>query len=144
MGNNFSDNNTGRASVTSRRRLYADLPLAFSVHPNTQDVPSLKDLDAVKQSVRNLVLTGFTERPFQPRIGTGITSLLFDPADPFTEMAIKDEIVRVLEEYEPRANNIYVEVIDSSDQNAYQINIQFDGMISNQREEINFYLERTR
>jgi|TARA_B110000908_G_scaffold82804_1_gene99158 phage baseplate assembly protein W len=144
MGNKFSDNNTGRSSLTSRRRLYADLPLSFTVHPNTQDITSLNDIDAVKQAVKNLVLTNFTERPFQPRIGSNITALLFEPADPFTEMAIKDEVLRVLDEYEPRVNGVFVEVIDESDRNSYQINIQFNVIFSDQREETNFYLERTR
>jgi len=144
MGNNFSDNNSSRSSIVSRRRLYADLPLSFKIHPNTQDLTTLSDVDAVKQSVKNLILTNFTERPFQPRVGSNITGLLFEPADPFTEIAIKDEVLRVLEEYEPRVNGVTVEVIDESDRNSYQITIQFNVIFSDLREEINFYLERTR
>jgi len=144
MGNKFSDNNTGRSTLTSRRRLYADLPLAFNIHPNTQDLTVLSDIDAVKQSVKNLVLTNFTERPFQPRIGGNITALLFEPADHFTEIVIKDEIISVLEEHEPRVNGIFVEVIDESDTNSYRVSIQFNVIFSDQREETNFYLERTR
>ena len=144
MGNNFSDNNTGRSTLTSRRRLYADLPLAFNIHPNTQDLTVLSDLDAVKQSVKNLILTNFNERPFQPRIGSNITGLLFEPADAFTEMAIRDEVLKVLEEYEPRVNGVVVEVIDESDNNSYRVSIQFNVIFSDQREETNFYLERTR
>ena len=142
MGNNFSDSSS--SSFVSRRRGYADLPLSFAIHPNTKDLTSLKDIDAVKQSVKNLVLTNFTERPFQPRLGSGVTGLLFENADPFTQMAIKDEILRVLEEYEPRVNGVAVNVIDESERNSYQINIQFNVIFSNLREETNFYLERTR
>ena len=142
MGNNFSDSNSN--STVSRRRSYADLPLSFGIHPNTKDLTALKDIDAVKQSVKNLVLTNFSERPFQPRLGSGVTGLLFENADPFTQMAIKDEILRVLEEHEPRVNGVTVDVIDESDRNSYQITIQFNIIFSNQREETNFYLERTR
>lgn len=142
MGNNFSDSNS--TSLVSRRRIYADLPLSFAIHPNTKDLTSLKDIDAVKQSVKNLVLTNFTERPFQPRLGSGVTRLLFENADPFTQMAIKDEILRVLEEHEPRVNGVTVNVIDESERNSYQINIQFNVIFSDLREETNFYLERTR
>lgn len=142
MGNSFSDSNT--TSLVSRRRSYADLPLSFVIHPNTKDLTALKDIDAVKQSVKNLVLTNFTERPFQPRVGSNITRLLFENSDPFTQLAIKDEILRVLREYEPRVNGVTVEVIDESDRNSYQINIQFNVIFSDRREETNFYLERTR
>ena len=144
MGNNFSDNNTGRSTLTSRRRLYADLPLAFTIHPNTQDLTVLSDIDAVKQSVKNLILTNHSERPFQPRIGGNITALLFEPADHFTEIIIKDEIINVLEEYEPRVNGVTVEVIDESDINSYRVSIQFNVIFSDQRQETNFYLERIR
>ena len=142
MGNKFSDYT--KSSLISRRKSYADLPLSFAIHPNTKDLTSLKDIDAVKQSVKNLVLTNFTERPFQPRLGTNVTGLLFENADPFTELAIKDEILRVLEEYEPRVNGVTVDVIDESDRNSYQVNIQFNVIFSDLREETNFYLERTR
>jgi phage baseplate assembly protein W len=142
MGNSFSDSNT--TSLVSRRRSYADLPLSFAIHPNTKDLTALKDIDAVKQSVKNLVLTNFTERPFQPRVGSNVTRLLFENSDPYTQLAIKDEILRVLREYEPRVNGVTVEVIDQSDRNSYQINIQFNVIFSDRREETNFYLERTR
>ena len=142
MGNKFSD--AKKSGNISRRRLYADLPLLFKPHPNTQDLTALNDIDAVKQSIKNLVLTRYTERLFEPQIGTGIAGLLFELADPFTEFAIRDEILRVITEYEPRVNNLEVEVLDQTDRNAYSVNIQFNVIFSDQREETNFYLERTR
>lgn len=144
MGNNLSDYNRNGASNVSHRRLFADLPLAFSVHPNTQDLTALTDLDAVKQSVKNLVMTNFTERLFEPNMGSNITALLFEPADQFTEFAIENEVVRVLKEHEPRVSNVRVDVLDNSDRNSYQITIQFNVVFSDQRQETNFYLERTR
>lgn len=144
MGRSLSDYNNGRASRVSRRRLYSDLPLSFKPHPNTGDITSLSDLDAVKQAVKNLVVTNFTERLFEPHMGSNITGLLFEPADAFTKLSIKEEIIRVLKDHEPRVNAVSVDVIDESDRNSYSITIQFNVIFSDQREETNFYLERTR
>jgi len=144
MGNNLSDYNNNGSSNISRRRLYADMPLSFSIHPNTKDLTVLTDIDAVKQSVKNLVMTNFTERLFEPNMGSNITGLLFEPANQFTEMALKDEVIRVLKEHEPRVGGVIVDILDNSDRNAYQITIQFNVVFSDQRQETNFYLERTR
>ena len=55
-------------------RTYRDIPLSFQKHPGTGDVRPLKDIDAVKQSVKNLILTNFGDRPFQFDIGSNVTS----------------------------------------------------------------------
>tara|TARA_R110000744_G_scaffold147946_1_gene260974 strand:- start:1304 stop:1663 length:360 start_codon:yes stop_codon:yes gene_type:complete len=115
-----------------------------TVHPGTKDISSVKDLNAVKQAVKNLVLTNYDERPFHPEIGSNVTALLFEPADNFTAMAIKEEILRVLWDFEPRTTNHTVEITDNSDRNAYEITIGFNVIFSPQREEINFYLQRLR
>jgi len=142
MGNNFSDNvNNSRAAS---KRTYADIPMNLSIHPNTKDLTVVKDIDAVKISVKNLVMTNFMERPFQPTLGTGVTGLLFENNDAFTKESIKDEIYRVLKEHESRANGVQVEVMDNSDRNEYIINIKFNVIFSQQRQETEFYLERTR
>jgi len=144
MGNNLSDYNRDGSSIVAQKNLYRDLPLAFTIHPNTSDLTALTDIDAVKQSVKNLVLTNFYERPFEPNMGSNVTSLLFEPADGFTSMAMKSEIDRVLSEHEPRINGILVHVDDESERNAYHITIEFNVVFSSQRQETNFYLERTR
>lgn len=142
MSNNFSDNiNNSRAAS---KKIYSDIPMNLTIHPNTKDLTVVKDIDAVKISVKNLVMTNFMERPFQPTIGTGVTGLLFENNDAFTKESIKDEIYRVLREHESRANGVQVEVLDNSDRNEYIINIKFNVIFSNQRQETEFYLERTR
>jgi hypothetical protein len=99
MGIQTSDFNASdqisRITKDSRFR-YADLNMAFLQHPVLKDITPLKDIDAVKQSVKNLVMTNFYERPFRPDIGSGVTGLLFEPADSFTGMALRDEIKEVL------------------------------------------------
>lgn len=143
MGKSLSDSNTTRSNV-SHRKIYSDLPLSLSIHPITQDLTALNDIDAVKQSVKNLVVTNFTERLFAPQLGSNITGLLFEPADLYTALTIKDEVKRVLSEHEPRVNNVFVQVEDESDRNAYLISISFNVIFSDQRVDTNFYLERTR
>jgi phage baseplate assembly protein W len=142
MLNNFSDNVSN--SRAGRKRIYSDIPLNLTIHPNTKDLTVVKDIDAVKISVKNLVMTNFMERPFQPTLGSGVTGLLFENNDAFTKESIKDEIYRVLKEHESRANGVQVEVLDNSERNEYLINIKFNVIFSQIRQEIEFYLERIR
>jgi len=92
MSSALSDYNKTKSSRLSRRNSYSDLDLNFRLHPNTSDIKPLTDLDAVKNSVTNLLLTNFGDRPFQPQVGSNITALLFEPADEFTAQSLKIEI----------------------------------------------------
>jgi phage baseplate assembly protein W len=135
----------GKSDRVSMRNLYKDFPMFFKdVHPTRKDISSIKDLEAVKHAVKNLVLTNFNERPFHPEIGSNVSALLFEPADNFTAMSIRDEIVYVLKNFEPRSTGHTVEVTNNSDRNAYEITIGFSVIFSPQRAEINFYLQRLR
>jgi phage baseplate assembly protein W len=144
MSRALSDINPSLDKV-AMKGLYRDFPMFFkTVHPTKKDIAAVKDLDAVKHSVKNLILTNFNERPFHPEIGSNVTALLFEPADNFTSMAIKEEILYVLKKFEPRTNGHTVEIIDNSDRNAYEITIGFNVIFSPKREEISFYLQRLR
>ena len=125
-------------------RTYRDIPLSFQKHPGTGDVRPLKDIDAVKQSVKNLILTNFGDRPFQFDVGSNVTSLLFEPASGFTAQAIKTEILECLRTKEPRVNGITVRVTDNSDRNAYVINLAYNVISLNLEVESSFYLRRLR
>ena len=125
-------------------RTYRDIPLSFQKHPGTGDVRPLKDIDAVKQSVKNLILTNFGDRPFQFDIGSNVTSLLFEPASGFTAQAIKTEILECLRTKEPRVNGVTVRVTDNSDRNAYVINLAYNVISLNLEVESSFYLRRLR
>lgn len=142
MLNNFSDNVSNSRAASKRK--YTDIPMNLTIHPNTRDLTVVSDIDAVKVSVKNLVMTNFMERPFQPTLGSGVTGLLFENNDAFTKESIKDEIYRVIKEHESRANGVQVEVLDNSDRNEYIINIKFNVIFSQQRQETEFYLERIR
>lgn len=112
-----------RSLLTARTTLYSDIDLFFGIHPISGDVTRLTDIDAIKKSVRNLVLTNYNERPFKPSLGGNITALLFEPADRFTAELIKDSIRTVINRYEPRVDIVTIDVIDDSDRNAYDVSL---------------------
>ena len=83
-------------------RGFKDLAVSFNANPSTGDFGVVKNENAIKQSVRNLILTMFGERPFQRDIGSRVKALMFEPWDPFSVDAIKSEIFNCLSRLEPR------------------------------------------
>ena len=139
-----SDYSTARASKVASRRLYSDLDLGLPIHPVKKDIIPLSDIRAVKNAVKNLVLTNFSERPFQPKLGSNVTALLFEPTDQFTAIQMKKEIHRLLEDHEPRINATRVQILDDADANAYRISIEFNIVQANTQTEVDFALQRLR
>ena len=111
-------------SVRSNRA-YSDLNLNFNKNPATKDVAKLKDVEAVKRAVRNLILTNRFERPFHPEIGSDIRSLLFENMTPVIEVLLKDRIKETIDVYEPRADVTDIIVSGDSDRNEYRVQIEF-------------------
>jgi phage baseplate assembly protein W len=133
-----------QTQIISKTKVYSDLDLSFVKHPNLSDITPLRDIDAVKQAVKNLVLTNFYERPFHPEIGGNVSAKLFEPADRFTASEIRDEIKQVLKKYEPRVNGVKVQVFDESDANRYVVNILFNVIFLQVQTEVSFNLQRLR
>jgi phage baseplate assembly protein W len=127
----------------SKRKPYADLDLNLEID-ESGDIQPLMDLDAVKASVRNLVVTNFGERPFQPNIGSNVRGFLFEPADVFTIFGLKQNIEDVLLRYEPRVTDIIVEIEDNSDYNRYDVTLTFRVITFNEVVDLDLYLSRTR
>ena len=111
-------------SVRSNRT-YSDLNLNFNKNPATKDVAKLKDVEAVKRAVRNLILTNRFERPFHPEIGSDIRSLLFENMTPVVEVLLKDRIKETIDVFEPRADVTDIIVSGDSDRNEYRVQIEF-------------------
>ena len=142
MATTLSDSKSSiRVSIP---KAYKDLSLAFLKHPGTNDVRPLSDIDAVKQSVKNLILTNHGDRPFNYKIGSNLTSLLFEPVGPFTSNAIRTEITEVLAKNEPRINGVRVNVFDESERNAYIIRLVYTVVSLNTEVDTQFYLKRLR
>ena len=107
------------------QKIYSDIDLTFNRLPGTGDVAMRYNEQAVISSVRNLLLTNFYERPFQPTVGSNLTALLFEPATEITASILSDEIKNVIKNYEPRAtlNNISVTLM--ADKNAFNVSMSF-------------------
>lgn len=125
-------------------RQYKDLDLDFTPHPLSGDLVPLTGADAVKRSVRNILLTNLFERPFQANLGSRIAHLLFEPVSPLTKYALKDEIVRAINLNEPRAKLLDVIIDFNLDENRYDVVVQFSLENINQPESVSIFLERVR
>ena len=105
--------------------IFSDLALGFTPHPVTGKLSLKKNREAVKQSVKSLILTDFYERPFKPRIGCSIRSSLFELFTPITQQKMENAVREVIRNYEPRADVIDVMVEDRPDQNALTVSVAF-------------------
>jgi hypothetical protein len=111
-------------NIRAREKVYTDVDFAFRANPVTGDVSLKKDVEAVKQSVLNILKTRRGEKPFSPNFGSGIYSFLFEPIDSVTKAMIEEDIIFSLRNYEPRVKILSIVVDDLEDQNA--INIRLD------------------
>ena len=126
-------------------RGFKDLSASFQTNPLSNDLIALKNESAIARSVRNLVLTGQGESPFQPVLGTGVNNLLFDNMDKLTASAIRSELRTTIENYEPRVeiNEIIVEA--DFERNAFDVTLQYFIIGKDVPEqELTFALEPTR
>ena len=135
---------TSKARIVSKKKAWRDLDLNFVPHPIRKDLVPLKDDNAIKQAVKNLLVSNFFDRPFQPDLGANLRGLLFEPADYITRIDIKDGIQNVLTQYEPRIQLLNIEVKDLSDQNAYRVIVVFRIKEYDTEESVEIVLRRLR
>ncbi|QPX48157.1 baseplate wedge subunit [Synechococcus phage S-SRM01] len=132
-------------AVTRISRSFKDISLSFDPHPVTKDLPVLINQRAIIRSVRNLVETIPNERFFNPSLGSNVRSSLFDFVDYATASTIQDQIVEVINNYEPRVTNVVVQVDPIPDLNEFEVTITFE--IIGQEvpvQQFSFILEATR
>ena len=106
-------------------RQYRDLDLFFSKNQGNGDVNKITGVEAVKRSIRNLVLLYFYEKPFNPEIGSDVRYLLFENMSPLTSVVLAEAIEDVIEDFEPRARLISVRAFPNLDRNEYEVTIEF-------------------
>jgi phage baseplate assembly protein W len=104
---------------------YSDITTNFDIHPIKEDLVLLTNEQAVKRSIRNLLLTDPGERFFRPNLGGGIRATLFENISRDTEFLIKEKIVETIKNYEPRASLYSVNVKALPDDNSYSATIIF-------------------
>lgn len=125
-------------------RIFSDLDLNFTAHPVTKDVVRRYDEDAVKSSLKNLILTRNFERPFHSEIGSPIRALLFEPATPMLAVTLKQAIIDVINNFEPRVNLIDVYTNVNGDSNSIDVSIEFKLVNTERPLTLDLTLERTR
>ena len=111
--------------ISRNVRQYKDLDLFFGKTQGSADISKITDIEAVKGSVRNLVLTNFYEKPFHPEIGSGVRDILFENMTPVTSVVLAKKIEDVIENFEPRARLIGVRALPNLDRNEYEVTIEF-------------------
>ena len=107
-------------------RAFKDINLSFKRHPVTNDVVTIRNEDAIKRSVKNIIFTILGEKPFIPLFGSIINESLFDLNTNLSEIRITDEIKSSLLNYEPRIDNVEVTVQVSPDRNEMNCTVQYD------------------
>jgi len=126
-------------------RSFKDISLSFQPHPVTGDIPVLKNERAIKRSVRNIVETIPGEKFFNLDFGSEVYGLLFENGDVADAIIIEQQIIQSLVSYEPRINNISVDVLPRPDRNEFDVSVSYD--IVGQEfpsQEYTFILEATR
>ena len=128
--------------ISRNVRQHRDLDLFFSRKQGSGDVNRITDVEAVKRSVRNLVLTNFYEKPFHPEIGSDAYGYLFENMSPLTAHNLQRAVSEVIEIYEPRVSLRKVEVNARPDENAYEVTIAFRINAIQKTISISLFLER--
>tara|TARA_B000000557_G_scaffold241847_1_gene221643 strand:- start:413 stop:814 length:402 start_codon:yes stop_codon:yes gene_type:complete len=132
-------------AITRISRSFKDISLSFVPHPVTKDLPILKNENAIRRSVRNIVETIPTEKFFDSDFGSDVYKSLFDFVDFGTASIIQDQIKTCIANFEPRVNNVNVEVNPHPDDNSFECIVIFD-IIGQEfpTQEYSFILEATR
>ena len=107
-------------------RAFKDINLSFKRHPVTNDVVVIRDEDAIKRSVKNIIFTIIGEKPFEPDFGSVMNQSLFDLNTNLSEIKVSDEIKASLDNYEPRIDNVNVSVSVLADSNEMNCIVQYD------------------
>lgn len=130
--------------TVARKPDFSDLDLDFIAHPTTKDVVRKTGEDAIKRSVRNLILTNHYERPFRSYLGSNVRKVLFDNINPMTATTLINFIKEVIINYEPRVSLTNVDVSVSAANNGFDVTISYIILNRSQPVTIKLFLERIR
>lgn len=132
-----------RSIITSRTVNYKDIDLTLAKKSN-MDIFKKEDAAAVKQAVKNILMTNPGEKPFRPFYGAGLNRFLFDLSAGYDELEIQDEIVEAISRDEPRAQVLGVKVTIDADNNSIRVRVAFRVLNTSTVEEISIDLTRLR
>lgn len=123
---------------------YCDLDINFDRNPMTNDVVVRKDEEAIKRSLRNLILFKRGEKPFHPEINSGVADLLFELADPIAIIELKTRISDMIRKYEPRVEQAMIDLVDNVERNEVRVTIHFTIRNTQKVYSMSMVLERIR
>ena len=123
---------------------YSDLDLDFAKNPLSLEVKIKTDVDAVKRSIKNLIIPGRYERLFQPDLSAGVSGLLFEQLTPGTKNTIETRIRQTIQKNEPRANLRNVQVLEDFDNNELKVTVDFTVVNISRPVNLEFTLRRLR
>ena len=133
----------GLTLVGARKRVYSDIDLTFAKKING-DVFKKQNAAAVKQSVKNLLMTNYTEKPFQPFFGGNLNDFLFELNDGIDDEDIEDRVETAIRTYEPRADVLDVKVISNPDNYDISVTVTFKVVSTSEEVTLNLSLTRLR
>ena len=134
-------------AITQKRkvaRIYKDIDMAFTKNSLSGDINKKLDVNAVKQSIKTLLLGKPFERPFHPEMGSTLWNSLFENMRPGMEMGLQRQIGQQLNEYEPRADLLSIKANPDYDNNGYDVTIRFIVVGINEPQELTLSLSRQR
>ena len=134
--------NNGKTVAT--KDIYADLDIFFRRHPITGDIVRKTDTDAIKRSVRNIVMTNKFERPFKPNFGGSIRNKLFELNTDRQLNRMRRNLAKEIEQLEPRVNNVNVVFGDLEDSNNLDVTIFYNIVNGAPQQEVDITVSRTR
>lgn len=143
----IEDGDLGQVTIaTTRNREYVDLDFAFDKKPTSGELYKKRDAAAVRQAVKNLLLTNQNEKPFQPFFGGDLNSFLFELAEVDSADEIEQQIRTAIEVYEPRVDSrsLDIRVNIEPDNNALSITVVFRVINTNEVVEFTTTLNRLR
>ena len=120
--------------LQKKKIVYSDFDINFDIHPLTGDIPRITNEESVKRSIRNIILTGLYERPYEPTVGSNLASVLFDQATDESSMSLGENIIiQTIQDNERRIDKISARLQLQPDNNQMTATIIFT-LINNSTE----------
>ena len=138
------DGNIGLTTInTSRSKSYSDIDLTFTAKASG-DIFKKSHAAAVKQAVKNLLLTNFSEKPFLPNFGGDLNAMLFRLSTEIDDAGLEKRISNAIESYEPRVQILNINTVVSPDNNDVRVTVSFLILSTLQQESVELNLTRLR
>lgn len=130
------------SEIIPKSRAFRDIVTSFTMHQATHDVGSVKNYNAIKQAMKNLVMTAPGERFYEPDIGCKVTQALFEPLDAFLADSIEEEIINTIESFDERVIIRDVDIVTNNEQHYITVRVFYEIVGQPRVEQLDFILER--